>query len=88
MLMKKNLIQDKHRVQRIFRLCPHTYGGQYKVNKAVAKAKINYFSSELNSCSGDENKTWSVIGEVLDRAKNNLYDEIVVDERKITDSKS
>ena len=89
----KNLIKEKHRVQRLFRLYPYTYSGQYKrirnkVNKAVAKAKRNYFSSKLNSCAGDQKKTWSVLGEALGRAQKNLVDVFVVHEREITDCKS
>ena len=43
----ENLIKEKHRVQRLYRLYPYTYGEQYKsiwikVNKVMEKAKINY----------------------------------------------
>ena len=59
-----------------------------EVNKTVAKANINYFSSELNSCAGDQKETCSVLCETLGRAKEHLFDEDIVEKRNLNVCKS
>ena len=85
----RSLIREKHRIQRLYRRFPYTYGTQYKrlknkVNKAISKAKKVYYSTKFNCCAGDPKKTWSILNEVMGRNKNDSVTELKIDGEKIT----
>ena len=52
----RSLIREKHRIHRLYRRFPYTYGTQYKrlknkVNKAISKAKKVYESTKFSCCA-------------------------------------
>ena len=85
----RSLIREKHRIHRLYRRFPYTYGTQYKrlknkVNKAISKAKKVYYSTKFSCCAGDPKKTWSILNEVMGRNKNDSVTELKIDDEKIT----
>jgi retron-type reverse transcriptase len=70
------LIQEKHRLQRLFNRYPLTYGDEFRscrnrVTKLVREAKHSYYQEKLENNVRDSKKTWSVVNEVLGRSRVN-----------------
>jgi len=53
------------------------------VNKAIAKAKKEYYSKKLRYCAGDTKKTWSILNEVMGRNKKDSVRELTIDGIKV-----
>ena len=55
--------------------------------KCIKKAKINYYSKQLDKYKNDLKKSWSIINEVTGRSKVNKSKQplkLIVDNKKIT----
>ena len=70
----KELIKEKHKMQRLYNKFPITYGKQYKhlrnrVNSQIRAAKANYFKTVLRNNTNNCKQTWKVINELLGRKR-------------------
>ena len=73
--LKKKLIKEKHKVQKLYIKFPVTYGERYRqirnqVNSAVSRAKSAYYRNklEVNQCNKPRG-TWNLINKILGRHK-------------------
>ena len=87
----KELIKEKHKMQRLYNKFPITYGKQYKhlrnrVNSQIRAAKANYFKTVLRNNTNNCKQTWKVINELLGRKRYaNLPNEFIYNDIKFTD---
>ena len=94
----KQLIKEKHKMQRLYNRFPLTYGERYKslrnrVNSVIKTAKSRYYKEQFDSNKGDSRQSWKVINDALGRnskcSKNSdrllVGDSIVTDPKEIAD---
>ena len=94
----KQLIKEKHKMQRLCNRFPLTYGERYKslrnrVNSVIKTAKSRYYKEQFDSNKGDSLQSWKVINDALGRnskcSKNSdsllVGDSIVTDPKEIAD---
>ena len=68
----KQLIKEKHKLQRKYNRKPLTYGESFKkcrnnLNSIIRSAKSNYFKSKIKDNTNSSQNTWNVINSLLGR---------------------
>ena len=82
----KLLINEKHRLQRLFVKKPITYGREYRairntVNKIIRKAKDSYYRCKVKNANEQNNtkESWNILNHLMGRGKtNSLPDEMEI----------
>ena len=86
----KNLIKEKHKLQRKYAKYPITYGDAFRnirnqVTTAIRNAKSNYYKNKLKENSGNSRKTWQVLNTILNRHPNELSNDFTINDEQISD---
>lgn len=73
----KTSIKHRHKLQKLFAKWPLTYGEQFKryrntLTTIIRQAKQNYYKTKLSECSGNNEKTWQTINNLIGRKKSQL----------------
>ena len=76
----RQLIKEKHKLQRKFAKYPLSYGDQYRqlrnrVTQKLRIAEANYYKSQLDQNKGNSKKTWQTINSLLNRSSNTTLPE-------------
>ena len=86
----KNLIVQKHRLERLYHKKPITYGSRFreirnKVNREMRAAKELYYKGKINASSSSKD-TWNIVNRLLGRNANaDLPSEFCVNNESISD---
>ena len=86
----KNLIKEKHKLQRKYAKYPITYGDAFRnirnqVTTAIRNAKSNYYKNKLKENSVHSRKTWQILNMVLNRRPNELSNDFKINGEQTSD---
>ena len=87
----KQLIREKHRLEKLYFKRPIMYESEYKrirnkANREVKLARKKYFSNKFERCQGDRKTTWNIVNDILGRSVGGgvVVEELLVDGETVT----